>query len=153
LPRMRCALLLRVKRFRSADAPRRDGRKHFFHGRCKTSDREPVLGELCLSQAARGSARHRSLQHAEGTSAAMAADASRLATNRERSTRSAATRQTANLGIAYRIRREADTTDAKPMSGCGPGQTGAGRSMERGEPFAPARSCTPSNAAVRTFQT
>ena len=56
-------------------------------------------------------------------------------------------------GIAYRIRREADTTDAKPMSGCGPGQTGAGRSTERGGPFAPARSCTPSNAAVRTFQT
>ena len=54
---------------------------------------------------------------------------------------------------AARIRREADTTDAKPMSGCGPGQTGAGRSMERGRPFAPARSCTPSNAAVRTFQT
>jgi len=50
-------------------------------------------------------------------------------------------------GIAYRLVRDADTSDAKPMSVYGRGRAAVGRTVERGGAFAPVRTCTPSRMA------
>jgi len=83
-----------VKRFRSADAPRRDGRLNHFctdGAKPQTGSRSSASSEA--KDSARGSARHRLLQHAEGTSAANGEARVASRGDSERSTRTSTTRQ------------------------------------------------------------